>query len=60
MRPIKLTSAPSGFEYYRVCDELGNCRVVRGADATAHIVQDIPGLTATKTKLFSPEWATRT
>ena len=53
MTPTKLTSAPDGFEYYRICDEFGNCRVVRGADAAQHLVQDVPGLTATKTRLFS-------
>ena len=53
MRPTKLTSAPDGFEYYRICDEFGNCRVVRGADAAQHLVQDVPGLKATKTRLLS-------
>ena len=30
MRPTKLTSALDGIEYYRICDEFGICRVVRG------------------------------
>ena len=29
MRATKLTTAPQGFEYYRVCDKEGVCRVVR-------------------------------
>ena len=57
MRPTKLTSAPDGFEYYRICDELGNCRVVRGVDAVQHLVDDVPRLTTKKTRLFSPGWA---
>ena len=29
MSPTKLTNAPEGFEYYRVCDQEGVCHVVR-------------------------------
>ena len=28
MTPTKLTNAPEGFEYYRVCDQEGVCHVV--------------------------------
>lgn len=56
MKPTKITSAPTGFEYYRVCDQFGVCRVVRGMWAAQHLIEDLPGLTASKTKLRSPEW----
>jgi len=56
MRLNQRTSAPDSYAYYRVCDALGTCRVVRGRAAAQHLIEDIPGLTATKTKLFSPDW----
>ena len=42
MRATKLTTAPQGFEYYRVCDQEGVCRVVRGMWAAQHLVKDTP------------------
>ena len=48
MRPIKLTSAPEGFEYYRVCDQKGVCHVVRGMQEVQRLMEETPGLTATK------------
>ena len=57
MKAIKLTTAPQGFEYYRVCDQEGVCRVVRGMWAAQHLIEVNPELTATKTKLYPAEWA---
>ena len=57
MRATKLTTAPQGFEYYRVCDQEGVCRVVRGIWAAQHLVEDTPGLNATKTRLNTAEWS---
>ena len=57
MKATKLTTAPEGFEYYRVCDQEGVCRVVRGMWAAQHLTQGNPELTATKTKLYPAEWA---
>ena len=57
MKSTKFTTAPEDFEYYRVCDQEGFCRVVRGMRAAQHLVEDIPGLTANKTKLYPAEWA---
>ena len=48
MSPIKLTNAPEGFEYYKVCDPKGICRVVRGLEEAQRIMKETPGLTATK------------
>ena len=48
MRPTKLTSAPEGFEYYRVCDQEGVCRVVRGMQEVQRLVEKKPGLNVTK------------
>ena len=57
MRATKLTTAPQGFEYYRVCDQEGVCRVVRGMWAAQHLLEDTPGLSATKTRLYPTEWS---
>ena len=57
MKATKLTTAPQGFEYYRVCDQEGVCRVVRGMWAAQRLIEDMPELTATKTKLYPAEWA---
>ena len=57
MRATKLTTAPQGFEYYRVCDQEGVCRVVRGMWAVQHLIEDKPHLTATKTKLYPADWS---
>ena len=46
MKATKLTTAPQGFEYYRICDQEGVCRVVRGMWAAQHLIEDTPGLTA--------------
>ena len=56
MKPTQLTTAPRGFEYYRICDSDGICRVVRGAEAARHLIEDIPDLTATRTRLRPAEW----
>ena len=50
MKATKLTKAPEGFAYYRVCDSEGICRVVRGALAALRLVEDMPHLSATKTR----------
>ena len=46
----QLTNAPEGFEYYRVCDREGVCRVVRGMWAAKHLIEDMPELTANRTR----------
>ena len=56
MKATRLTTAPQGFEYYRVCDQEGVCRVVRGTWAAQHLIEDSPELTATKTKLYPADW----
>ena len=57
MKATKLTAAPQGFEYYRVCDQEGVCRVVRGMWAAKNLIEDRPELTATKTKLYPADWS---
>ena len=57
MKATKLTTAPQGFEYYRVCDQEGVCRVVRGMWAAKELVEDRPDLTATRTKLYPADWS---
>ena len=57
MKATKLTAAPQCLEYYRVCDQEGICRVVRGMRAAKELIEDRPELTATKTKLYPAEWA---
>lgn len=59
MNAIKLTTAPQGFEYYRVCDQEGVCRVVRGQWAVQHLVEHSPGLRASTSKLDPVEWSSR-
>ena len=39
-----------------VCDDEGVCRVVKGMWEAQHLVEDTPGLTATKTRLYPAEW----
>ena len=51
----RLTTAPEGFEYYRVCDQEGVCQVVRGMWAEQRLTEDIRELSATKTK-YSDDW----
>ena len=48
MTPVRITNAPQGFEYYKVCDRNGVCRVVRGIEEAERIMKETPGLTATK------------
>ena len=48
MSPVRITNAPQGFEYYKVCDPSGVCRVARGWEEAQRIMQETPGLTATK------------
>ena len=55
MKATKLTTAPEGFEYYRICDREGVCQVVRGMWAAQHLTEDIRELSATKTK-YSEDW----
>ena len=57
MKATKLTTAPQGFEYYRVCDQEGVCRVVRGMWAAKNLIEDRPELTAAKTKLYPADWS---
>ena len=57
MKATKLTAAPQGFEYYRVCDQEGVCRVVRGMGAAKELMEDRPDLTATRTKLYPADWS---
>ena len=57
MRAMQLTTAPQGFEYYRVCDQEGVCRVVRGMWAAQRLVEDTPGFSATRTRLYPAEWS---
>ena len=57
MKATKLTTAPQGFEYYRVCDQEGVCRVVRGMCAAKELIEDRHELTATRTKLYPAEWS---
>ena len=54
MRPTKLTSAPEGFEYYRVCDHDGVCHVVRGMPEVQRLLEKTPGLTVTKIPRLKP------
>ena len=56
MKATKLTTAPQGFEYYRVCDQKGVCRVVRGMWAAKELIEARPELSATRTKLYPAEW----
>ena len=56
MKATKLTTAPQGFEYYRVCDQEGVCRVVRGMWAAKELIEARPELSATRTKLYRAEW----
>ena len=44
MSPTKLTNAPEGFEYYRVCDQEGVCHVVRGMQDVRRLLEKTPGL----------------
>ena len=55
MKATKLTTAPQGFEYYRVCDQEGVCRVVRGMWATKNLIEEKAELTVTRTKLYPAE-----
>ena len=48
MSPTKLTNAPEGFEYYRVCDQEGVCHVVRGMEEVRRLLEKRPGLNVTK------------
>ena len=54
-RPVKLTSAPEGFEYYRICDPEGVCHVVRGMKAVRQSIEEMPELTVTK---MPTHWST--
>ena len=56
MNPKKLTSAPEGFEYYRVCDRDGVCRVVRGSKQALNLTVDSSDARATTSQFRGPEW----
>ncbi len=55
MKATKLTTAPQGFEYYRVCDQKGDCHVVRGIWAAKELIEDRSELTAIRTKLYTAD-----
>ena len=57
LRSTKLTTAQQGFEYCRACDQVGVCRVVRGEWAVQRLIEEMPHLTASKTKLFPADWS---
>ena len=57
MKATKLTTAPQGFEYYRVCDQEGPCRIVRGMWAAKELIEDSSELNATRTKLYPANWS---
>ena len=48
MSHTKLTNAPEGFEYYRVCDHQGVCHVIRGMREVQRLLDKRPDLTVTK------------
>ena len=48
MTPVRITNAPPGFEYYKVCDPQGVCRIARGIEEAQRIMKETSGLTATK------------
>ena len=48
MSPVKLTDAPDSFEYYKVCDPQGVCRIARGIEEAQRIMKETSGLSATK------------
>ena len=48
MSPVRITNGPQGFEYYKVCDPSGICRVARGREEAERIMTETPGLSATK------------
>ena len=48
MSPVRITNAPPGFEYYKVCDPQGVCRIARGIEEAQRIMKETSGLTATK------------
>ena len=54
MTPTKLTNAPEGFEYYRVCDQEGVCHVVRGMQEVRRLLEKTPGLHVTKIPCLKP------
>ena len=54
MSPVRIANAPQGFEYYKVCDPQGICRVARGWKEAQRIMKETPGLTATKLTSAEP------
>mgnify|MGYP001167810545 CR=1 FL=1 len=40
MSPVRITNGPQGFEYYKVCDPSGICRVARGWEGMEPIDND--------------------
>ena len=54
MSLTKLTNAPEGFEYYRVCDQEGVCHVVRGMEEVQRLLEERPDLNVTKIPRLKP------
>ena len=51
----KLSTAPEGFELYRVCDREGVCHEVKGMWAAEHLAEDNAVMTAKRTQ-YSDDW----
>ena len=51
----KLTTAPEGFELYRVCDREGVCHEVRGMCLAERLAEDNAVMTAKRTQ-YSGNW----
>ena len=50
-KPIKLTSAPEGSSFYRICDSEGVCHVVKGMRKVQRHIEHMPELLVTKMPL---------
>jgi len=50
-KPIKLTSAPVGSSFYRICDSEGVCHVVKGMRKVQRHIEHMPELLVTKMPL---------
>ena len=55
-KPAKLTSAPEGFEYYKICDPEGMCHVVKGMQKVQLLMAEMPELIVTK---MPAHWSTK-
>ena len=54
MTPVKITNAPPGFEYYKVCDPSGIFRVARGWEEAQRIMKETVGLNASQLPSAEP------